>query len=36
MLKYEHAYRIPVRYFTDLGKIIFPTTINYRINLRQK
>ena len=31
MLKNEHVYRIPIRHFTDLGKIIFPTKINYRI-----
>ena len=32
-LKNEHVYRIPLRYFTDLGKINFPTKINYRIKL---
>ena len=31
--KNEHVYRIPMRYFTDLGKINFPTKINYRIKL---
>ena len=29
----EHVYRIPLRYFTDLGKINFPTKIDYRIKL---
>ena len=28
-LKNEHVYRIPLRYFTDLGKINFPTKIDY-------
>ena len=32
-LKNEHVYRIPLRYFPDLGKINFPTKINYRIKL---
>ena len=32
-LKSEHVYRIPLRYFTDLGKINFPTKIDYRIKL---
>ena len=32
-LKNEHVYRIPLRYFTDLGKINFPTKIDYRIKL---
>ena len=31
LLKNEHVYRIPLRYFTDLGKINFPTKIDYRI-----
>ena len=31
MLKNEHVYRIPLRYFTDVGKINFPTKIDYRI-----
>ena len=30
-MKNEHVYRIPLRYFTDLEKINFPTNINYRI-----
>ena len=30
-MKNEHVYRIPLRYFTDLGKINFPTKIDYRI-----
>ena len=29
MLKNEHVYRIPLRYFTDFGKINFPTKIDY-------
>ena len=33
ILKTEHIYRIPQRYFTDLGKINFPTKINYQIKL---
>ena len=33
ILKTEHIYRIPLRYFTDLGKINFPTKINYQIKL---
>ena len=32
-LKNEYVYRIPLRYFSDNGKIIFPTKINYRIKL---
>ena len=32
-LKNEYVYRIPLRYFTDLGKINFPTEIDYRIKL---
>ena len=32
-LKNEHIYRIPLRYFTDLGKINSPTKIGYRIKL---
>ena len=32
-LKNEYVYRIPLRYFPDLGKINFPTKINYRIKL---
>ena len=31
MVKNEHVYRIPLRYFTD--KINFPTKIDYRIKL---
>ena len=30
-LKNEHVYRIPLRYFSDIGKINFPTKIDYRI-----
>ena len=32
-LKNEHAYRVPLRYFSDIGKINFPTKIDYRIKL---
>ena len=32
-LKNEHIYRIPLRYFTNLSKINFPTKIDYRIKL---
>ena len=34
MLKNEHVYRIPLRYFTDLGKINFPTKIDHRMKLQ--
>ena len=30
-LKDEYVYRIPLRYFTDLGKINFPVKIDFRI-----
>ena len=30
-LKNEFVYRIPLRYFSDIGKIDFPTKIDYRI-----
>ena len=30
-LKNEYVYRIPLRYFTDLGKINFPVKIDFRI-----
>ena len=30
-MKNEHVYRIPLTYFTNLGKINFPTKIDYRI-----
>ena len=33
MLKNEHVCRVPLRYFTDLGKINFPAKIDYRIKL---
>ena len=33
MLKNEHVYRIPLRYFSDIGKINCPTKIDYRIKL---
>ena len=32
-LKNECVYRIPLRYFSDIGKINFPTKIDYRIKL---
>ena len=32
-LKNEFVYRIPLRYFSDIGKINFPTKIDYRIKL---
>ena len=31
--KNERIYRIPLRYFCDIGKIKFPTKIDYRIKL---
>ena len=30
-LKDEYVYKIPIRYFTDLGKINFPVKIDFRI-----
>ena len=36
MLKNERVYRIPLRYFTDIGKINFPTKIDYRVKLHLK
>ena len=32
-LKNEHVYRIPLRHFSDIGKINFPTKTDYRIKL---
>ena len=32
-LKKEYVYRVPLRYFSDIGKINFPTKIDYRIKL---
>ena len=32
-LKNECVYRIPLRYFSDIRKINFPTKIDYRIKL---
>ena len=32
-LQSEFIYRIPLRYFSDIGKINFPTKIDYRIKL---
>ena len=32
-LKNEYVYRIPPRYFSDVGKINFPTKIDYKIKL---
>ena len=29
----EHVYKIPLRYFSDIGKMNFPTKIYYRIKL---
>ena len=31
--KNEHVYRVPLRYFTDLPKVNFPTKIDYRIRI---
>ena len=33
IIQSEHVQRIPLRYFTGLGKINFPTKIDYRIKL---
>ena len=33
MLKSEHVYRILLRYFSDLGKVNFPTKIDYQTKL---
>ena len=33
MLKNERVYRIPLRYFTGIGKINFSTKIDYRVKL---
>ena len=32
-LKNEYVYRVPLRYFSDIGKINFPSKIDYRIKL---
>ena len=32
-VKNEYVYRIPLRYFSDIGKINFPTKVDYRIRL---
>ena len=32
-LKNEYVYRIPLRYFLDIGKINFPTKVDYKIKL---
>ena len=32
-LKDEFVYRIPLRYFSDIGKINFPTKTDYRLKL---
>ena len=32
-LQNEYVYRIRLRYFSDIGKINFPTKIDYRIKL---
>ena len=34
-LKNEHVYRMSLRYFTGLGKINFPTKVDYRIKLHE-
>ena len=36
IIKNEHVYRIPLCYFTDFGKINFPTKIDYRLKLHLK
>ena len=33
LLKNERIYRIPLRYFCEIGKLKFPTKIDYRIKL---
>ena len=33
LLKNERIYRVPLRYFCDIGKINFPTKIDHRIKL---
>ena len=33
LFKNERVYRIPLRYFCDIGKISFPTKIYYKIKL---
>ena len=33
IIKNEHVFRIPLRYFTDLGKINFPTKIDFRVKV---
>ena len=35
-LKNEYVYRIPLRYFTDLGKLNFPLKIDFRIKCHLK
>ena len=32
-LKNEFVYRIQLRYFSDIGKINFPTKIDYRVKM---
>ena len=34
-LKNEHVERMSLRYFTGLGKINFPTKVDYRIKLHE-
>ena len=29
----EHAYRVPLKYFTDIGKMNFPLKIDFRVKL---
>ena len=33
MLSDEHVYRVPLTYFTDIGKINFPVKIDFRFKL---
>ena len=31
MLKSQHVYRVPLRYFCDIGKINFPLKVDFKI-----
>ena len=33
ILRNEHIYRVPLNYFTDIGKISFPVKIDFRFKL---
>ena len=33
MLSDEHVYRVPLKYYTDIGKINFPGKIDFRFKL---